>query len=281
MAGTQAAAPRSWPATASMNRSPGTPSIAAGIAHAKLPPKPPKRPANSNMPSDEPKLVVTCGAARGWSVLLSPALGAGGAGDGLSVARGGDEEGASGSGVAVGDGESSGSGGLAGGVSTGGSGAGPGARVGSGVGRGPTEGVGVGDGIGVGPRSHDDGDGGGISRGAVRRGVGEGCGTGEPGWRIVANAAGLDRSGAHGRGANRGDRERVPVDVGVVGENVDQDRGLMGRRLAVRAGHGGVVHRRDGEGHRCRVRAGAVVRRVRERIGAVEVGVGDVRQAPR
>ena len=84
----------------------------------------------------------------------------------------------------------------------------------------------------------------------VADGVAERIGSGVVGGRRVADLAGLDRGRAVARAADARDRQCVAVDIGVVGADVDELRGVLGRRRRVVVGDRWVVDRGHGDRHR-------------------------------
>ncbi len=132
-----------------------------------------------------------------------------------------------------------------------------------------------------GVRGHGDVDRGGIGAAiAVRDLVADLGSAGEARVRGKADAAigqQLDRTIC--RGWRAGQRQRIAIDIGVIGQRIDHDRRVGGGGGAVIIGHRIVIHRIHG--HRHRGRGGQPVR-IGDRIGdgvfAVEIGVRTIGQ---
>ena len=115
----------------------------------------------------------------------------------------------------------------------------------------------------------------------VANGVGEGVGTGVVRARKVGDGPVLIDDhcpvGGHRHG---GHRQRVAVEVRVIGEHPDRCRRIFNRRRDVVCRHGRVVDRQDHDGHGRGVRVETgVVRLVREAVAPVEIGGGRVAEA--
>ena len=107
---------------------------------------------------------------------------------------------------------------------------------------------------------------------AVAHRVGEAVGAVEVGIRRVDDLARDDLDRAVGRRGQARDGERIAVHVGVIGQHVDGDGGVLRGGDRVVTGHRGIVHRGHVDGDRRRVGGtGRIGHRVGDRVRAIEV----------